>query len=609
MTISENSLSKGFLAQVAGGADANSIPPNPVVQVLSIKKFGDGTQQDRYRFVLSDGVHFTQAMLATQMNSKMDAEEIVKNSVIQLANYIVNDVNDRRIIIILDLVCLNPGDKSCVRFGSPQDVQNAKPGDAPPAVQTNASSSTSRGGNDHANQNSGHQNQAVSNPYQRSAVEPQVAVFPVSSLNPYQNRWTIRARVVSKSDIREFTNARGAGKLFSVTFADESGEIRATGFNETVNSLYEVLVEGGVYYVSKASIKVANRKYGGSNQYEMTLETSTEIRPCEDRNLAPKIPINRVMLNALYDHEKDTNVDVLGVVHEVHDLQSLVSKTTQKPLQKRDLMLVDESRFIVRVTLWGRQAESFSATDNPVMMLKGARVSDFGGRCLSYGGGSSMHLNPETEEAFMLRGWYDSEGRSGDFQAYSQGGSGMSIGGDGMRVDATKTISQIADESLGLGEKPDYFNVTGTICYVRDSSMWYPACNSADCNKKVIETERGWRCEKCDKTMDAPNYRYVASMCMADHTGQDWFQLFNEQAEALFSKSANEMNNLKEENESKFKEVVKAAIWNQVTVKVRAKAENYNNEQKVRLTVMSINPIDWSGGSEQMINAIATYGV
>jgi hypothetical protein len=38
----------------------------------------------------------------------------------------------------------------------------------------------------------------------------------------FNARWTICARVINKSEIRYFTNKNGEGKLFSVTFADES---------------------------------------------------------------------------------------------------------------------------------------------------------------------------------------------------------------------------------------------------------------------------------------------------------------------------------------------------------------------------------------------------
>ena len=44
-----------------------------------------------------------------------------------------------------------------------------------------------------------------------------------------------------KSSVRNWSNSRGEGRLFSVNFLDESGEIRATGFNEAVDKFYDLL--------------------------------------------------------------------------------------------------------------------------------------------------------------------------------------------------------------------------------------------------------------------------------------------------------------------------------------------------------------------------------
>lgn len=72
-----------------------------------------------------------------------------------------------------------------------------------------------------------------------------------------------------------------------------------------------------------------------------------------------------------------------------------------------------------------------------------------------------------------------------------------------------------------------------------------------------METDRGWRCEKCDSVFPAPEYRfdflmvlmyhrYIFSFAVSDYTGQMWLQVFNDQAQQLLKgRTANEMFNLK----------------------------------------------------------------
>jgi replication factor A1 len=104
------------------------------------------------------------------------------------------------------------------------------------------------------------------------------SIYPIEGLSPYQNNWTIKARVTYKSEIKTWSNARGEGKLFNVTFMDETGEIRATGFNATVDEFYERLEEGKVYFVSKARVNLAKKKFSNvQNDYELSLERTTDI--------------------------------------------------------------------------------------------------------------------------------------------------------------------------------------------------------------------------------------------------------------------------------------------------------------------------------------------
>lgn len=70
--------------------------------------------------------------------------------------------------------------------------------------------------------------------------EAAIRIVPIDALNPYMGKWTIKARVTSKGDMRRYHNARGEGKVFSFDLLDaQGGEIRVTGFNKEVDMFYD----------------------------------------------------------------------------------------------------------------------------------------------------------------------------------------------------------------------------------------------------------------------------------------------------------------------------------------------------------------------------------
>jgi len=78
------------------------------------------------------------------------------------------------------------------------------------------------------------------------SVRPLVAIgnkllIDTDSTQLSADRWTIRGRVTQKSNIRNWCNSRGEGKLFNMTIVDESGEIRATGFNAECEKFYNLI--------------------------------------------------------------------------------------------------------------------------------------------------------------------------------------------------------------------------------------------------------------------------------------------------------------------------------------------------------------------------------
>ncbi|KAI0306720.1 replication factor-a protein [Multifurca ochricompacta] len=578
----DNRLSEGICQRLNSG-DKDDEPlwnSKPTLQFLSIKKVvavnnndpsnnPGSTTADRYRIIISDGLHFLQAMLATQLNYLVEEDLITKNTLAVIETMSCQHILDKRLVILLSLRVLQ---RESPKIGNPAPLTMTPPqpktdGVSSPGTVASVSSST------------------VPQSHNQQAGNRTNPIYPIVALTPYQNNWRIKARVVQKSDIRHYSNQRGEGRFFSVTFMDESGEIKGTAWNAVVDDLYEKLRENHVYLVSKARVNLAKKKFSTvSNDYELSLDRGTEIEECHDAD-APVIRYNFVNLSGLQDLQKEAICDVVVVVKEVSDL-SEINTRNNKVTQKRDLVVVDNSGFSVRLTLWGKQAEQFNTLPDSVIAFKGVRVNDFNGRSLSLLSSGAMTIGPDIPEAHTLKGWYMDGGAQASFNSHTQARSLSGPGGTINRSDM-RTINDVREAQLGMSDKPDFFSTRATIMHIKTDNILYPACPTPQCNKKVTESHDGWRCEKCDRSFEKPEYRYIISMAVGDHTGQIWLSGFND-----------------EENAAKANHIIHSATCNMYSFACKASQHSFNDQNRVRYGIQRMQPLDYLAESRSLIELL-----
>lgn len=594
--------------------------PVPVLQCLQIKPLGAQpapdapAQPERYRVVLSDIRNYVQCMLATQANHVIHTEQLVRGCIVRVKAYQASSVKGKNILIILDLEVateLGTHDRigDPVPFEARQQAANAVPAPAPAiggsnfyGVKTESSAPiksepmSSRMGMGGGGGGGG--GSAASN------MRGNVVIYPIESLSPYAHKWTIKARVTSKSEIKSWAKPSGKGKLFSVNLLDESGEIKATGFNEQCEAFYELLQEGQVYYISNCKVNMAKKQFSNlPNDYELAFERETTIEKAEDQASIPQLRFNFINIAELQAVEKDATVDIVGVLKDVGDLNQIVAKSSGKPYDKRELTLVDDSQYSVRLTIWGKAASTFNTQPESVLAFRGVKVSDFGGRSLSLLASGTMNVDPDIEEAHRLKGWYDSQGRTDTFNTYNSNSMGTATG----RQDANKCISQVKVEQLGV-ENTDYFTLKATIVYIRPESFAYPACSSENCNKKVVDQGDGtWRCEKCDIRHARPQYRYIMSVNVNDHTGQLWLSCFDDVGRIFMGMSADELMDIKENDEDRFSAVFEAANCTKLNFRCRAKTETFGENSKIRYQVVSANLLDHKAEALKLADLIKQF--
>uniref|UniRef100_A0A4W3KHH6 Replication protein A subunit n=1 Tax=Callorhinchus milii TaxID=7868 RepID=A0A4W3KHH6_CALMI len=420
-------------------------------------------------------------------------------------------------------------------------------------------------------------------------------------------RWTIRARVTNKSQIRTWSNSRGEGKLFSIELLDESGEIRATAFTDQVDKFFPLIEVNKVYYVSKGTLKTANKQYTSvKNDYEMTFNNDTTVIPCDDGDNLPKVQFEFIPIDQLETKNKDTMIDIIGVCKSYEEVSKITVRTTNREVSKRNVQLLDMSGKIVTATLWGEDAEKFDGSGQPVLAIKGARLSDYGGRSLSVTSSSTLMVNPDIPEAFKLRGWFDTEGQVVEGISISDLKGGSFGGGNSN----WKTLMEAKSENLGHGEKADYYTCVGTIVYLKKENCMYQACPTSDCNKKVIDQQNGlYRCEKCDREFPNFKYRLILSVNLADFGDNQWVTCFQETGEGILGQNCLYLGELKDSNEQAFEEIFQQANFRSYTCRIRVKLETYNDESRIKATMMDVKPVDHKEYSKRLIMNIRKHAV
>lgn len=689
-------LTEGAIAMLCS-ADAQGVDVKPVLQVGDIRLVNTTQQSnnERYRILLSDGLHLQQGMLATQRNELVKAGRLQKGSVVQLTQFVCNVIQGRMIIIIIDLDVLL---EKCDPIGEPKQYVQGNIGSTPAAVarssipahcmdqqgQMNGNahsfggpltggavarpSGTVRPLHQHSygtssvyskaesvaalprpaqiaasysNSNTGIQNpraevsRAPSNTYLRPP-QPQPAyqqpptmymnrgpiakneapprIIPIAALNPYQGRWTIKARVTAKGELRHYNNPRGDGKVFSFDLLDgDGGEIRVTCFNAVADQFYHQIEPGKVYLISKGSLKPAQKTFNHlNNDHEIVLDITSTIQPCfEDDTSIPKQQFHFRSIGDIEGMENNSVVDVIGIVTSISPSGSIMRKNGTET-QKRTLQLKDMSGRSVELTIWGNFCNSEGQTLqsmcdsglSPLLAVKSGRVNDFNGKAVGTITTSQLFIEPDFPEAQNLREWFNKEGKNTPAVSLSREAS--SVMG---RTDNRKTISQIKDERLGTSEKPDWITVSATVSFIKVDNFCYTACpimiGDRQCSKKVTNNGDGkWRCDRCDKSVDECDYRYILQFQLQDHTGITWVTTFQECGEEIMGISAKDLYYLKyeEQDDEKFADIIHKVLFHKYLFKLKVKEETFSDEQRVKSTVIKAEKLNFAAESRFLLD-------
>ncbi|KAF3785823.1 Replication protein A DNA-binding subunit B [Nymphaea thermarum] len=590
--------------------DSPSSIPDLVIQIVDLKPVG--TSNTRFTFMANDGSMKLKAMLPTSISSEVQSGKLQNLGLIRILDYTCNAVPNQpqKVLIVTKCEVASPPLEEEVKTKVKLEEETGiilRPKEGTgivlkPKLEANAKSAA----------------QIIREQHENAAPTARMAmtrrVHPLVSLNPYQGNWTIKVRVTDKGIMRSYKNVRGEGSLFNVELTDEDGtQIRATMFNEAAKKFYPKFELGKVYYISRGTLKLANRQFKTvPNDYEMTLNENSEVEEATGEGICiPEVKFNFIKIDQLSQYINGRElIDAIGVVQHVSSTLSIRRKSDNKDIPKRDITIADESKRTVVVSLWNDHAtkvgqELLDMVDTaPVVAIKSLKVGDFQGVSLSTVITSTVVINPDTSEAKKLRSWYDSEGKQSSMASVGSGMISSKTGSRSMYSDRVSLSHIVGDTSLGQ-DKPAWFSIIGYISFIKpDQTMWYRACKT--CNKKVTETiGSGCWCEGCQKNDAESSLRYIMVVRVTDSSGEAYVSTFNEQAEKIIGCTADELAMIKSEDEKSYQSKLKEATWMPHIFRVSVVQSEYMNEKRQRITMRAEAPVDWAAETKHLLEKIS----
>eukprot|EP01123_Difflugia_compressa_P015744 TRINITY_DN9047_c0_g1_i1.p1 TRINITY_DN9047_c0_g1~~TRINITY_DN9047_c0_g1_i1.p1 ORF type:complete len:113 (-),score=7.02 TRINITY_DN9047_c0_g1_i1:3-341(-) len=103
------------------------------------------------------------------------------------------------------------------------------------------------------------------------------------------------------------------------------------------------------------------------------------------------------------------------------------------------------------------------------------------------------------------------------------------------------------------------------------------------------------------------NARYILSMRIADNSVSEWATSFNDTGVLIMGIDANSVKQMRDTQDPRIETLFATATFRRYNFKMKAQEELYQDEQRIKLTIQSVQPIDYVQESHMLIEKISRY--
>ncbi|KAF8820048.1 OB-fold nucleic acid binding domain-containing protein [Cardiosporidium cionae] len=425
--------------------------------------------------------------------------------------------------------------------------------------------------------------------------------LPINNLRPFLTNWTIKARILKKSEKRQL---KGEVQFFETELIDEAGTVISAKFwRDVAEKWFHQLEVGKVYTFCRGRVAMANHRYTTvPHPYDLTFSLDSMIQPLvDDETIEKERSHSFTPLRNIRNSKRTTPffVNIIVVVHSVSPLSKILRKDGTE-IARRNLRVVDDSGLAFTVTLWDTLAGNpqWNGIEKSVVGFIDLKVIDKQNYGLqgAFGINSLFIRSPTQTRAKELAKWYQTLDETSTFENM-QGTTGSPLA---LHNDVTAaTIANIKRLPEGL-----YSNRVriARVLWRRkgeEEVYVYPACTK--CSKKASfdSSDSTYKCEPCDLILDSVSWRYMLSASVVDHTGMLFVKIFDEGGANMFNKGAVELKSWDSTRRQEFLDY--EMLFTEFDIIIRSKLSTYGGERQMTYILQNSKPVDFSASSTKML--------
>lgn len=296
---------------------------------------------------------------------------------------------------------------------------------------------------------------------------------------------------------------------------------------------------------------MANKRFTSiKNDFTITFEEHANIQEQNDDGSIAAQAFEFVAIKDIQDEQANRTIDLCCLVAEVSEADTIKLKSGAEKL-RRQVTLADDSNCAIGLTIWGSMCDKLTESDvGKVVAIKGVRVSDYLGKSLnSADDHSTLFTTLEHERVRKLRAWYGQQ-RPFSLEEFRN----LTLQKDRPNQQMNEPIDRAEQKNSNLNliseineavqrendtDQQHFYFVNGYISRIKnDERIFYPACMTENCRRKVVEEAQGFRCENCQKSFMSYRPTYMITAKLSDFTDSIYVNFAREQGDKIMGKTA-----------------------------------------------------------------------